>query len=473
MEHDGTIRFRRKVVVVVVVVVSQLSLKSKEIGRPVVDFFLVPHWEVFFRSHDFITIYSIPSIRHISIRFNSIVRLPKVSPEPARASQASVSTLPSGLVVVTEDACSTSTVTMTYPKAGSASESIDEAGAALINKCMAFQSGSGLSTTLVNRTIENEGAMPFAKADRTGATLGYTVEPDNALGLVPLLALDCTYEKWDIRDAKKLAKFQVDEANKSVEVVLTEQIYAAAYGASSSMGRPFYSAAASPIEISSFRNKGYGINGAILTATGIQDHAAFCAEVDSLLSEAPKGDSSTALAATYLGGEARLSAPSTGYAHVALAFEVASIAGPVKNILKHCYGLVGKDTGASTFATGGMVGVYASAPSGAVGSIDAIISNTMTAQLTADVIAKAKVLAKAEATFDLDCGSTGLASAMTAAVMETGSFTDAASVAEAYDAVSDSDITKAASLMLASNPALAAVGDISVVPYQGSFASRF
>ena len=104
---------------------------------------------------------------------------------------------------------------MTYPKAGSASESIDEAGAALINKCMAFQSGSGLSTTLVNRTIENEGATPFAKADRTGSTLGYTVERDNALGLVPLLALDCTYEKWDIRDAKKLAKFQVEEANKS------------------------------------------------------------------------------------------------------------------------------------------------------------------------------------------------------------------------------------------------------------------
>ena len=408
----------------------------------------------------------------LSVPFHSARSLPKLSPEPARASQASISTLPSGLVVVTEDACSTSTVTMTYPKAGSATESIDEDGASLINKCMAFQSGSGLSTTLVNRTIENEGATPFAKADRSSATLGYTVEPDNALGLVPLLALDCSYEKWDLRDAKKLAKFQVEEANKSVEVVLTEQIYAAAYGASSSMGRPFYSAAASPIEIASFRNRGYGINGAILTATGIQDHAAFCAEVESLLSEAPKGDSSTAPVAAYLGGEARLSAPSTGYAHVALAFE-AKIAGPVKNILKHCYGLVGKEAGASTFATGGMVGVYASAPSGAVGSIDAIITNTLTTKLTPDVIAKAKVLAKAEATFDLDCGSTGLASAMTAAVMETGSFTDAATIAEAYDSVSDSDVTNAASLMLASNPALAAVGDISVVPYQGSFASRF
>lgn len=397
--------------------------------------------------------------------------LPTLSPEPAKASQASVSTLPSGLVVVTEDACSTSTVTMTYPKAGSASESLEEEGAALVNKCLAFNSGSGLSTVMVNRTIENEGAIPFAKADRTSATLGYTVEPDNAVGLVPLLALDCTFEKWDVRDAKKLAKYQIDEANKSVEAVLTEQIYAAAYGASSPMGRPFYSAAASPYEIASFRGKGYGINGAILTATGIKDHAAFCEQVESLLTETPPGDSSSAPVAEYLGGEARLSAPSTGYAHVALAFEAKAPA-PVRNILKHCYGLVGKEAGTSTFATGAMVGVYASAPSGGVGALDGIICDTLTTELTADVIAKAKVLAKAEATFDLDCGSTGLAAAMTAAVMETGSFTDAASVAESYDAVSDSDITSAAGAMLKSNPALAAIGDISVVPYQGAFASR-
>mmetsp|Transcript_25710 Transcript_25710/g.56380 ORF Transcript_25710/g.56380 Transcript_25710/m.56380 type:complete len:439 (+) Transcript_25710:124-1440(+) len=398
--------------------------------------------------------------------------LPTLSPESGKASQGSVSTLPSGLIVVTEDACSTSTVTMTYPNAGSASESLDEQGAALINKCLAFCSGSGLSTTLVNRTIENEGATPFAKADRTSTTLGYTVEPVNALGLVPLLALNCTLEKWDVRDAKKLANYQISEANKSLEVVLTEQIYAAAYGSSSAMGRPFYSAAASPIEIASFRSRGYGINGAILTATGIEDHAAFCTEVESLLAEAPKADASI-VPGEYapLGGESRLASPSMGYAHVALAF-AAGVDAPMRNVLKHCFGQTGKDAGVSSFATGQLVGVYASAPSEGVGSLDAIISDTVTANLTPDVIAKAIVMAKAEATFDLDCGSVGLAAAMTATVMETGSFSNAATVANAYDSISESDVTKAASAMLKSNPALAAVGDIGVVPYQGTFASR-
>jgi len=279
-------------------------------------------------------------------------------------------------------------------------------------------------------------------------------------------------EKWDIRDAKKLAKYQIGEANKSVEVVLTEQIYMAAYGGSSSMGRAFYSGGASPIEIVSFRERAYGINGAILTATGIQDHAQFCTEVESLLADAPKGDSTSPPEAEYLGGEARLSAPGTGYAHVALAFE-ANVPSTVRNILKHCYDLAGRDAGVSTFETGAMVGAYASAPLEGVGALETNITNTLTTKLTPELIAKAKILAKAEATFVLDCGSTGLAAAMTSAIMESGSFTDAATVAGSYDSISDSDVMDAASLMLKSNPALAAVGDISMVPYQGTFASRF
>jgi hypothetical protein len=398
--------------------------------------------------------------------------LPSLSPETAKASKASVSTLPSGLIVVTEDASTTSTVTITYPKAGSGAEMLGEEGAALINKCLAFKSGSGLSTILINRSIENEGATPFATADRTGATLGYTVEPENAIGLVPLLALDCTFEKWDVRDAKALAAYQVSEANKSVEIVLTEQIYSAAFGASSPMGRPFFSYSAGTHEIASFRSRGYGLNGAVLAATGVKDHAAFCTEVDALTAEAFKGDGSPAPKATYMGGEARLSAPSIGYAHVALAFE-AKVAIPIVNVIKQCFNLAGKEAGVSAFSTGGLVGVYAAAPSESAGALDGIVTETLTAKLTPDVIAKAKAMAKADATFALDCGSQGLAAAMTAAVLETGSFTDAATVAKSYDSISDGDVTSAVSTMLKCNPSLAVLGDIGVVPYQGTFASRF
>lgn len=379
----------------------------------------------------------------------------------------------SGLVVVTEDAASTSTVTMTFPKAGSASEGLEEVGAALINKCLAFNSGSGLSTILINRTIENQGAIPFATADRTAATLGYTVEPENAVGLVPLLALDCTFEKWDVRDAKKLAGVQTAEANQSVQIVLTEQIYAAAYGAQSPMGRPFYSADAGTYEIASFRSRGYGLNGAILAATGVSDHAAFCTEVTDLLQEAPAGAQGPAPSPTYMGGEARLASPGMGCAHVALAFEAKGAATPMRNILKECLSLAGKEAGVTAFSTrSGLVGVYAAAPSAGVGSLEGILVETLTAKLSPGVIATAKALAKAGAAFQMDCGSKGLASAMTTAIMEGGSFTDAATLIKSYDAISDADVTSAMSATLKTNPSLAAVGDIGVLPYQGTFASK-
>jgi predicted Zn-dependent peptidase len=374
--------------------------------------------------------------------------------------------------VVTEDAASSSTVTITYPKAGSGSEGLGDQGAALINKCLAFNSGSGLSTIVINRSFENEGASPFATADRYSATVGYTVEPDNAVGLIPLLATDCTFEKWDVRDAVNLAAYQTAEANKSAQVVLTEQIYAAAYGAQSQMGRPFYCADAHMHEIVEFRNQGYGLNGAILAATGIKDHGAFCEEVEELLKDSPSGISAPAPVVTYMGGEGRLSAPSAGYAHVALAFN-ADLPTPMRIILKHCFSILGQETGVSAFEVNGLVGIYAGAPSEGVGALESAMTKTLTAAPAGDVVARAKTMAKAEALFGLDCGSKGLASAMTAAVLEGGSFTNAAAVAASYDAITASDVSSAISAVLKTKLSLAALGDIGVLPYQGTFASHF
>jgi hypothetical protein len=416
--------------------------------------------------------YEIGRLAFLTFLILIALSLPSTTPHQAKASNASVTTLANGLVVVTEDAASTSTVTMTYPKAGSGSEGLGEQGAALINKCLAFNSGSGLSTVMINRTIENEGAIPFAFADRTKATLGYTVEPANAIGLVPLLATDCTFEKWDVRDAQQLAGYQVNEANKSAQIVLTEQIFAAAYGPQSPMGRPFYNADASTYEIASFRSRGYGLNGAILAATGIKDHAAFCTEVADLLSEAAVGSADMPAKPTYLGGEARVSAPSAGYAHVALAFGT-SVSPAMRNVVKHFFSIAGASSGVAGFQTPGLVGVYAGAPSEAVGSLESAIISTMTAKATAEAVNKAKILAKAEAMFSLDCGSKGLAAAMTEGVMELGTFANAAAVASYYDSITDRDVASTLATALKTKPSLAAVGDITSLPYQGAFASAF
>ena len=66
-----------------------------------------------------------------------------------------------------------------------------------------------------------------------------------------------------------------------------------------------------------------------------------------------------------------------------------------------------------------------------------------------------------------------LASAMTTSVLETGTFTGAAGVSAAYDAISEKDVQAAVSAMFKKTPALAAVGDITSVPYLGTVLSQF
>lgn len=154
-----------------------------------------------------------------------IISLPATSPEQGKASTATVSTLSNGATLVTEDAASSTTVTITYPGAGSGSEAAGEEGAALANQCMSFKSGSGISTILIYRNLEDEGATPFSSAGRFGATVGFTSAPEKATRLIPLLATQSTFEKWDVRDAKKLAAVQVEDAGKSAQVSHTKKYY--------------------------------------------------------------------------------------------------------------------------------------------------------------------------------------------------------------------------------------------------------
>lgn len=404
-------------------------------------------------------------LQHITCSLRSV---PSSTPTAAKASSPSVSTLPNGLTVVTEDASSTSTVTLTFPNAGSSSESVAEQGAALANKCLAFKSGSGLSSLLILRNLEEDGAAPFATADRHGATVGYTAAPDKAARLVPLLATTCAFEPWDVKDAKTIAGEEAKAANSSVLSVLTEQLYGAAYGAQTAVGRSYYSDAASSSAIKSFREKAYVLNGAVLSATGVADHGAFVRSVEEGLSESAVGEaSSAAAAAAYMGGEARISAP-VGEAHVALAFE-----GPkstaLLNVVKQCLTL----SGASAFTAPGLVGVYAGVPVASASTVADSLSAAVTAIPTNDVVERAKAMAKAEAVFALDGGSQSLAGAMTSSVLETGSFGGAAQLAASYDAITPKDVAAAYTAMLKSTPSMAAVGDIAAVPYHATVASRF
>ena len=148
----------------------------------------------------------------------STLSVPPTSPQAAKASKASVTTLPNGLTVVSEDSSTATTISLTYPKAGSNNEAIGEAGAALANECLNFKSGSGLSSLVILRNLEDDGAVPFSIARRTSATVGFTCVPENAERLIPLLATACSFERWDVRDALAAAAMEAKSAGANAQV---------------------------------------------------------------------------------------------------------------------------------------------------------------------------------------------------------------------------------------------------------------
>mmetsp|Transcript_12828 Transcript_12828/g.18460 ORF Transcript_12828/g.18460 Transcript_12828/m.18460 type:complete len:402 (+) Transcript_12828:70-1275(+) len=370
--------------------------------------------------------------------------VPDSVPTPTTAGTISTTTLANGLIVVTEGSSSSSTVTLTFPNAGSSSESGAESGAALINKNLAFSAGSGLSSALILRNFQDDGASTFSTANRTSTTVGFTTLPDKAVRLLPLINTECSFEPWDVANAKKVAQYECSEASKSLQVALTEAIFASAYGPQSGMGKPFYSEGASNPAIQSFRAKTYGLNGAILSATGVEDHASFCTAVEESLVGAA-GDQA-AVASPYLGGETRVLAPGTA-PQIALAFE-----GPASDtaaaVLKTCLEL----QGVSAFGTAGLVGVTGP-------SVDAL-STAVTTKPSADIIKRAKALVKSQKAFAMAEGSQSLAQAMTASVLDP---TDVDSV----------DVASLYAAMMKSPLSMAAVGDLATVPYQGTVATRF
>eukprot|EP00586_Coscinodiscus_wailesii_P015523 CAMPEP_0172494182 /NCGR_PEP_ID=MMETSP1066-20121228/39667_1 /TAXON_ID=671091 /ORGANISM="Coscinodiscus wailesii, Strain CCMP2513" /LENGTH=430 /DNA_ID=CAMNT_0013264931 /DNA_START=107 /DNA_END=1399 /DNA_ORIENTATION=- len=390
---------------------------------------------------------------------------PATTPATPSSSSPTQTTLSNGLTIITEPSSTTSTISLTFPSAGSSNETISEAGASLANKCLSFKSTADASSLAILRALETAGATPFSFAGRKGAGLGFTAASGNGEDLVGLLGAQCAFEKWDVNEALGMAGSTIDMAMGNAQTVLTESLFAAAYGAQSPLGRPFHSPATSTGAITSFRERTYVSSGAVLAATGISDHDGFVKAVEGSFDLPTGSPPSEGATPAYMGGETRVYAPGAGMAHVAVAFSAASASSTVLNVLKYCF--AGND-GVESFAAPGLVGVYGF---GGGDAVDALCS-TLTASLSSEAIMTAKKKAKADAVLALGDGSKSLADAMTSGVLESGSFI-AEAVGAAYDAVTEAEVNAALSGMLKSNPAVAAVGDISSVPYHATIAARF
>jgi hypothetical protein len=103
--------------------------------------------------------------------------------------------------------------------------------------------------------------------------------------------------------------------------------------------------------------------------------------------------------------------------------------------------------------------------------VDALCSTIKSAP-DSILLERAKALAKAEARFALDGDSRSVAKVMADSVIDSGSFSTCA-LTDAYDAISSAQINEAfKSMTYSASPAVAAVGDLTTVPYRGSIMTK-
>jgi hypothetical protein len=232
------------------------------------------------------------------------------------------------------------------------------------------------------------------------------------------------------------------------------------------MGRPYY-ASCSDKALVSFRESNYILDGAVLTATGV-DHDEFTAQAVQVLSEfeVSSGESKPTAESAFLGSEARVAMPAGGAAHVALTMRGPTASPALLSVLKHCYTL----SGASAYASSSVVGVYGSSAAEGAGALTDSLSAALASSFSADVVKRAKALAKGEALQAAEGSSTELAELMSNWVWHSGSF-NAQLVSAAYDGITDKDVNEAVSEMKKTGISLAAVGEIAGVPYLGSISA--
>jgi len=236
--------------------------------------------------------------------------------------------------------------------------------------------------------------------------------------------------------------------------------FAAAYGEKSGTGRSAYGAASGD-DVATF-HKLLGANGAVLSATGISDHAAFASAVTSAFSGYAGAGPGTA--DKYTGGECRINAVSE-QAHVAIAFH----GGAVGDAIAALFSLTG-GAPVAAFKSGGLVGVYGSGAAETADAMCKTLSANVSSALKADesLLKRAIAKAKADAVFNASASSRAAAEASAWAAMNSGFVGEAATIA-AYDKLTVADVKKGLEAAVAGGVSVASVGDLSRVGYAKEF----
>ncbi|KAJ0410832.1 hypothetical protein ATCC90586_010155 [Pythium insidiosum] len=286
--------------------------------------------------------------------------LPQLRPaSQLQAPETEITTLPSGLRVISHETYGQAATLGIFVDAGSRYEDASEVGVTHLLEHLGFKSTTTRSHAELVREIEDIGALTTASCGREQIIYTIDVLRDNAERALELLAdsvLHAAFVPEEIDAIKTIMMYQTEDLLENPQALLQEYIHLAAYGQAQALGRPLQC----PVDqieritidtVQQFRRKHFVADKMVLAGSGIDhqtlvrlaeklfahmvlagsgiDHQTLVRLAEKLFAHVPRASAasdssasdSTALpAVTYHGGLHAIENRDAPFSYVALAF---------------------------------------------------------------------------------------------------------------------------------------------------------
>jgi len=411
----------------------------------------------------------------------------------SQAGEVQVTTLPSGITVVSQEADSSPTSSLAIVvNSGSRAETAGSRGVSHLMKEVAFGSTETRSQLAIIRTTEMAGSVLSAQSDREAISYTGKCLRSNVRSVMENLADTVTgqrFTSWEVAAAKARLAEQV--ASLPAKEIAMDALHQGAFrtglGAPVAAS-PFKVAGFTPQHLADYASANFTAGNITVAGSGV-DHAELVSVVGSCLGDLETVDTAPE-PSVYVGGlESRVESASSGTGF-AIGFEGAAAGTPEAAacdvlakilvptaVLKYgtASGAVSANVTAASpsasaqgfnksYTDAGIVGVYFESPSDVAtaaitGGLEAVYN-----KLRGNIDESEFNVAKSQLAHELFSMSTDESVAFIAAQSSKQPLTPA-QYAEQISAVSFASVKAAAAKAIASKPTIAAAGDIDNAPF--------
>lgn len=437
--------------------------------------------------------------------------LPTLEPKPLTAHSTSVSTLPNGIRVVTQDSDQPIASVGAFLDAGSRYENPANNGISHFLEFIAFKATQDRSSFRLVREMLKLGVNVVCSTSRettvfaADALRTYTPAMVHTLGDVIQNPL---FDPQELAQAYEEYAEQAADKDMSPDIQLMEAIHAAAYH-NNTVGLPSYNTS----NVQHFTQEilqehiksMFTADKIVVSGVGVE-HASFLELVEQEFAGLSKGTSPEVEKAKYTGGDVRIAKTDEPLTHVAVAFETASwhsadlvpmcvlqmmmggggsfsAGGPGKGMYSRLYQNVlsqhnwveSANSFNSIFNDSAIFGIHGMSAPQSAGSLVDVMCNEfvrMAGQVTDAELSRAKAQLQSSVNMQLETRSLQLED-LGRQMLAYNKIQTSADLCAKIAAVTPADIQRVAQSMLKTTPSVSAYGNLSYLPRYDEISKRF